>query len=137
MAVAIQPEADLSDLRHNHAAGTVVVPCHDLARYHHFSHDLTMLDVPDGTLISFQRSASVVQNLNEAVREMLDTDSEWAWFIADDHAFPRDVVVRLLEDDEDIVAPVCCRRGPPFSLVLFDREVGEDEYGRMQYHVIQ
>jgi len=141
--------------------GTIVIPCHDLARYHQFTHDMHLLDVPDGTIASYQRSLSIVQNLNEAVKAMLQEqkppvdeagnpkldefgeplpappDSQWAWFIADDHCFSRTVVVDLLRRDVDIVVPLVCRRGPPYSLVIFDDERGEDEHGRTMYHQVQ
>jgi hypothetical protein len=125
------------DARNLYEPGVVVLPCHDQARYHQFTHDMQVLDVPDGTIVSYQRSASVVQNLNEAVKEMLAGEAAWAWFIADDHAIPRDIVLNLLALDLDITVPLVCRRGPPYSLVVFDEERGEDEYGRTMYHVLQ
>ena len=123
--------------REDFPAGTVAIPCNDLARYHHFTHDLTLLDVPDGTVISMHRSASIVQNMNQIVEAMLATDSAWMWIIGDDHTFKRDTVLRLLAHDLDIVAPLCSRRGPPFSLVAFDYQQGEDELGRPLYHALQ
>src|SRR5262245_33993335 len=131
MTVALtEPTENLGDLRNDYPPGMVVVPCHDQARYHQFTHDLTMLDVPDETVISFQRGASIVQNLNTALDDLLrQPDKEWAWLIADDHSFDRDIIVRLLRHDADIIVPLVTRRGPPFSLVVFDERVGEDDYG--------
>lgn len=138
MSTIVDEPAQLEEIRRNGPPGLVIVPCHDQARYHQFTHDLTLLDVPDGSVINFQRSASVVQNLNAAVQDLMaDEALEWAWFIADDHAFRRDVVLRLLARDLDIVVPLVTRRGPPYSLVVFDEHVGEDEYGRRMYHTIQ
>lgn len=135
-AVELVPGIASTEERNRFAAGTVAVPCSDLARYHHFTHDLTILDVPDGSIISFHRSASVVQNMNEIVRGMAE-ESEWLWIIGDDHTFQRDTVLRLLARGLDVVAPLCARRGPPFSLVAFDERTGEDEHGRPLYHVLQ
>ena len=117
--------------------GIVIVPCHDLARYHHFSHDLTLLDVPDETVINFNRSASVVQNMNMGIEEMIRVDAAWAWLIGDDHVFPRDVIVKLLRHDVDIVVPLCAKRGPPFSLVCMNEELGADEQGRPLYRTME
>lgn len=135
-ATVAQPVKRVVPDRSQFGPGTVVVPCNDLARYHHFTHDLTLLDVPDGTVISLHRSASVVQNMNEAI-EALTPESEWAWIIGDDHTFERDVILRLLDRDVDIVVPLCARRGPPFALVAFDEECGTDKHGRPLYHVMQ
>lgn len=125
-----------AEQRNQYPPGSVIVPCHDLARYHQFSNDLTLLDVPDGTTIGFYRSASITQNLNVAVAGMAE-EAGWAWIVGDDHAFGRDTVMRLLAHDVDIVVPLCARRGPPFSLVAFDEEGDLDELGRRMYHTIQ
>jgi len=137
MATAVLPEPASAEARNLYPPGIVVLPCHDQARYHQFTHDMQILDVPDGTRVTYQRSASIVQNLNEGIKDMLNGDAGWAWFIADDHAIPRDLVLRLLAREVDIVVPLVCRRGPPYSLVIFDEEVGNDEYGRPMYHTIQ
>ena len=127
---AVEPVKDVNDF----PRGTVVVPTHDLARYHQFTYDLTLLDVPDGTQISFQRSASIVQNLNHAVEAFLeDTESAWCFFLGDDHTFNRDLCLRMLRHEVDIVAPLCVMRGPPFSLVQFNEQRGEDDLGRPLY----
>lgn len=137
MNTAVTPKGADATVRNAHPAGIVLVPCHDLARYHNFSHDLTLLDVPDGTEISFNRSASIVQNMNMGIETMMNGDAEWVWIIGDDHTFGRDVVMRLLDHNVDIVAPLCARRGPPFNLVVFDRIEGEDSWGRTMYHTQQ
>jgi len=117
--------------------GMVILPCHDLARYHQFTHDMLLLDVPHGTYPSVNRSCSVVQNMNMGVEQLLESDAAWAWVIGDDHAFNRDTVVRLLRHQVDVVVPLCTKRGPPFSLVLHDKTCGFDEYGRQLYNTIQ
>lgn len=118
-------------------SGAVITPCHDLARYHQFTYDLTHVDVPDGTLQLMNRSSSIVQNLNMSVEMMLDTEAQWGWIIGDDHGFKRDVVLKLLAHDVDVVVPLCTKRGPPFSLVLYDRECGRDEENRPLYNTMQ
>lgn len=118
-------------------AGAMIVPCHDLARFHQFTYDLMLLDVPDGTIPIMQRSSSIVQNMNMSVETMLKTDAAWAWIIGDDHGIQRDTVLRLLAHDVDVVVPLCTKRGPPFSLTLFDRQCGHDEDGRPLYNTMQ
>jgi hypothetical protein len=126
-----------TDLERNaYPPGVVGVPCSDMARYHLFTTSLTMLDVPDNTDIAIHSSASVVENMNTICRHMPD-HAEWLWIVGDDHTFPRNIVLKLLAHDVDIVA-LCARRTPPFSLVAFDTGGnGEvDEHGRPLYHVM-
>src|SRR5512142_2967350 len=117
--------------------GAMLVPCHDMARYHQFTYDLMLLDVPDGTVPIMNRSSSIVQNMNMSVEMMLNTPAERAWIIGDDHGFKRDIVLQLLKHDVDVVVPLCTKRGPPFSLVIYDRQCGEDEQGRPLYNTMQ
>ena len=117
--------------------GAMIVPCHDLARWHQFTYDLMLLDVPDGTIPIMNRSSSIVQNMNMSVEMMLDSDAQWAWIIGDDHGFKRDIVVQLLAHDVDVVVPLCVKRGPPFSLVIYDKECGRDDHDRPLYNTMQ
>lgn len=132
-AVEVPPQLDKADF----PPGAMIVPCHDMARYHQFTYDLMLLDVPDGTIPIMNRSSSIVQNMNMSVEMMLDSDAEWAWIVGDDHGFKRDIVLQLLAHDLDVVVPLCTKRGPPFSLVLYDGECGVDEYGRPLYNTMQ
>jgi len=137
-------EAASASARNVYPPGTVLLPCHDHARYHHFTNDMILLDVPDGTEISVNRSASIVQNLNMGIAGLPES-SDWVWIIGDDHTFARDIIMRLLthlydvpeEQQVDIVAPLCVRRGPPFSLVAFDAQVKIDEVPHPAYHSVQ
>lgn len=132
---AVMPAPASADKRNLFPPGTVGVPCTDHARYHSFTTSLVMLDVPDDTDILIRSSASIVDNMNEIVGAMQD-DSPWLWVIGDDHTFPRDIILRLLAHDVDIVVPLCARRGPPFNLVAFDQATGVDPHGRPTYHVL-
>ena len=133
LAEDLAPVPDKADF----PAGCVIVPCHDMARWHQFTYDLNHLDVPDGTLQLMNRSSSIVQNMNMSVEQMLDSEAQWAWIIGDDHGFKRDLVLKLLAHDLDVVVPLCAKRGPPFSLVVYDRECGHDEEDRPLYNTMQ
>lgn len=128
------PGAASTEERNRHGSGTVGVPCSDRPRSHLFTTSMMELDVPDGTDIAIRSSAGVVDNMNEICRHMV---GDWLFVLGDDHTFPRDTVLRLLDHEVDIVVPLCARRGPPFSLVAFDLQEGEDEHGRPMYHVLQ
>lgn len=113
-------------------AGTIGVACGELARYTAFTMSLATTEQPLGTRLSIVTSASVVDNLNEIVRDLRDED-EWLWLIGDDHCWEPETLLRLLavreEYGADIVVPLVCRRNPPWDLVLYKRQTGTDENG--------
>lgn len=113
-----------------HPPGTIVLPnAVGIVRYVQFAASMFQLEQPEGTTISIHRSASVAENTNASIREMT---GEWAWLIADDHVFPPDTLLRLLDRQVDIIVPVCCKRAPPYPLVLF-HEHGTREWGGREY----
>jgi hypothetical protein len=101
-----------------HPPGAVIVPCQDTARYHRFTASLTNLQLPEGSHVIFGIGTSIVDNLNSSIRR-LRAEDEWVWIVGDDHVFPPDTLMRLLERDADMIAPLCVRRGPPFPLVHY------------------
>ena len=113
-----------------HPPGTIVLPnAVGIVRYVQFAAAMFQLEQPEGTTISIHRSASVAENTNAAIREM---HGEWAWLIADDHVFAPDILTRLLDRQVDVVVPVCCKRTPPYPLVLY-REHGTQVWGNREY----
>jgi hypothetical protein len=116
-----------------HPAGTVAIPAGDLARYHEFSFSLAKLRKPNGTQLSMRVGLSVARNLNNIVREMT---GDWLWIMGDDHVFDENLLLKLLEHDVDVVMPVCFKRHPPFTLVLYQQsrrnDLGVIEYEPMR-----
>jgi GT2 family glycosyltransferase len=92
--------------------------------------DLFALDKPEGTLVVFPSSGSVVQNLNRALREMR---GEWAWLQSDDHRFAPDLLHRLLSHEADVVVPLCVKRSPPYRLVVGTETTVTDEHTGRRY----
>ena len=101
-----------------HGPGTIITPCQDLARYTWFQQSLVSLQTPPGSRWVPALGLSVVDNMNTALR-MLRPEDEWAWFIGDDHTFQPDIVMRLLDRNLDVVAPLCAQRRPPWPLVHY------------------
>lgn len=109
----------------------------ETARWHRFTIALNDLAKPEGSQTVFGLGSSIVENLNGGIRLMRDTD-EWLWVVGDDHTFEPDTLMRLLEVDADIVAPLCARRHPPFGLVHYERQILDTEFMRpVQYDEIQ
>lgn len=98
-----------------HAPGTVIVPSAGLTRYPEFWMSLESVVAPHGTKLISLRGADIPHQFNEGIRQMT---GEWVWFLGDDHTFDREILIRLLERQQDVVIPVVPRRDPPFVPVL-------------------
>jgi hypothetical protein len=109
--------------------GSVIVPCQETARYHRFTISLCELVEPEGTQHVFGIGTSIVDNLNSAIRQLRPQD-EWIWIIGDDHVFEPRTLIRLLERDADVIAPICTGRAPPFGLMHFAETLSNTEYRR-------
>lgn len=104
--------------------GTIGVVSGELARFSDFNACLVALRPPEGSITRWARSCNVVANLN-AVTEHLHGD--WLFVMGDDHAFPPDIIQRLLVHDVPIVAPLCLGRQAPFLPVAFTAQ-GDGTY---------
>jgi hypothetical protein len=112
-----------------HGPGLIVVPCQELARYHRFTDSLANLEKPEGSVVQFAVGMSITDNLNAAVRSM-QPEHEWVWLLGDDHVFDSDALLRLLDRNEDIIAPLVVQRFPPFGLVHFQETMGDTDFHR-------
>ncbi len=88
-----------------------------MARYAKFTLSLLRLIVPADTGMFWGRGAGIAENLNDGVTK---SKGDWIWLMGDDHEFEPQTLVRLLDRDVDIVAPVCSRRRYPFQPVAYN-----------------
>lgn len=105
-----------------HPAGTVGVVVGSLARYRALFTSIEKLRVPRGTNLIYAEGVEVARNCNTLVDEMT---GEWLWIMGDDHRFGPDILLKLLDRRLDIVAPLVCRRHPPFESVLYKSMVAD------------
>lgn len=97
--------------------GTVAIITGELTRYalfwfHAFN---VQYAIPEGTTVTGRIGSDIPEARNHLIKEMLESeDSEWIWFVDDDHTFPHDIVLRLLAHDVDVVTPLVLRRQSPF-----------------------
>ena len=99
-----------------HRGGTVGVPCGTHPRYLEFENALEALQVPSGTTSLRLPGSNVTRNC-EMISDLMA--GEWLWLLGDDHTFPADTLLKLLDHNVDVVVPICSRRGPPFLPVLY------------------
>jgi Glycosyltransferase like family 2 len=104
--------------------GTIALPTSEVGRFVLFTVSLCGTQQPPNTYLSAMCSASVTENLNQIFRQIRPED-RWVWIMGDDHVWPNDTLMRMLQTmDEypeiDVLVPLCVKRNPPWSLVLFD-----------------
>lgn len=101
--------------------GTIGIISGEIARFSDFNACLLHLERPPGSRISWARSSCIASNLNAVTRDLMASGGEWLWVLGDDHMFHREILMRLLDHDVDIVAPLVTQKVPPFSAVVFER----------------
>lgn len=105
----------------NHGPGLIGIASATMSRYSEFHECVYVLQRPQGSNITPQRSVNVARNYNRMCQIMLnDTRYQWLWILGDDHVFHSDLLMKLLSRDVDIVVPLCLRRTPPYHPVIND-----------------
>ena len=88
----------------------------DLTRYTPAMRSITQLAVPANTCEYWQSGSNVADNINTTLEATLAHEMfEWVWLMGDDHTFPENVLLSLLDRDVDVVVPLCLNRFPPFD----------------------
>lgn len=106
-------------------AGVVGVASHQLGRYREFDKCLNEVWIPPNSIRDWYLGLCVPRNYNDAIKTTLEFAKEWLWILDDDHVFPRELLLNLLERDVDIACPLYVRRCPPFKPVLHADAKGE------------
>ena len=107
----------------NHIA--IALPCYDrphMLMVQSLAQMMYFLGAHKAPTAMVSGSASIVttarNNCIEAIEnlEAKGTKVEWIFWLDDDMTFPKDVLVRLLRHDKDIVGATYCRRSPPYDV---------------------
>ena len=112
----------MREVESRHPAGTIGVLVGSLARYTALFASLERVRAPRGTKLMFIEGIEVSRACNTMVDQM---KGDWLWIMGDDHRFEPDILTKLLERNLDIVAPLVCRRQPPFETVLYRKMVAD------------
>jgi hypothetical protein len=102
----------------------------ELARFSSFTTSLigVMGTLPPGSGMVWAKGVDVSGNCNQLCRKTLAGNYGWLWVMGDDHDFPPDTVLRLLEHDVDVIVPHCLKRYPPWTPVVFSHQNDDDAY---------
>jgi len=102
-----------------HPPGTVGLAAAMLPRFWEFILSMEYVEAPHGSILSLCRGCDIAANFNRGVTTM---KGDWIWFMGDDHTFPPDTLLRLLDHEVDVVVPIapvkvapympCVMRGP-------------------------
>ena len=103
-------------------SGTIAVVAGDTGRFTNFTTSLSNVQKPPGTEINVLVGSDRIQGRNAQVEQM---KGDWLWFIDDDHEFPPNTLMRLLEHQVDVIVPLCLMRAAPFNPVDYVGMEGE------------
>lgn len=99
--------------------GLVGVICNDSARYSLFASCIDQLDLPDGWKKEWVIGGDWCSARNQLCQLVLDEGYDYLWFMDDDHAFPPQILTKLLAHQKPLVTPVCLTRVYPFNPVQY------------------
>lgn len=106
----------------SHPPGTIGIISGDLTRWAWFQQSVLGLAMPPGTTFVWVTGLWVAAAVNRVLRSM---QGEWCCILADDHILPPDMLMRLLDHEQPIVAPLCALRSPPYAPSLFHEREGQ------------
>lgn len=101
-----------------HPPGTIGVLSGDQSRWAWFAQSLLGLAMPVGTQVIWVQGLWIAAAVNKLV-EALRPEDQWLQIWADDHRFSTDTLLRLLDHQVPLVAPLCPLRRVPYHPSLF------------------
>lgn len=98
----------------------IAVPAQDLM-HTAFAQSLLGLKIPEGAVVRYGMvmNSLVYDARNALAKQALAEDCDFILWLDSDMTFEPDLLLRLLEDDKDIVAGLFFRRRPPFSPCVY------------------
>lgn len=110
-------------------SGLVGVIANDFARASLFTSCVWKLDTPDGWQKEMLIGGDWCGARNDLCKMVLDGGHSHLWFMDDDHAFPPQMLEKLLAHEKPLVTPICLTRVHPFKPVQYTEKLdGEFQY---------
>ena len=110
----------------------IAIPCMDSMPVH-FVQSLLFMDRPEDTRCVLASGSLVYDSRNELLRMAKEADADRILFVDSDMQFEPDLLTRLGEDIDngcEIVAPLCFKRKPPFTPVIYSQMYLKEEDGK-------
>ena len=112
-----------------HPAGGVCFASSEVPRFAASLKCLNRLAVPNGSLEAWYLGVLVAENLNLGLTDTLKHPlAQWAWLMGDDHLYPEDIVLKLLDRGVDVVVPLCLNRLPPIEPTIINKTLGRPKH---------
>jgi hypothetical protein len=96
------------------------VPTSEYARRADFYDHFDVIEKPAETMVSRAHGQSPARNRNLIIKQALEYDCTHIFFVDDDVILPRDILVKLLTHDKDIVTGLYLMRNFPHQPIVFD-----------------
>lgn len=105
------------------ASVVIGISASENARYSQFAECLGNLDKPPGTRVVLETGIDIGINRRQIVRDALEHDASWVFFLDDDMLFPSDHLIRLLAHNVPVVASLYLNRKPPHYACAFNQSI--------------
>lgn len=106
-----------------HGPGVLGVTGGESARYHLFTASWCGVQGPSGSGAYFGLGYDTSYNSNDCIQAMLEHPAmEWVWIMDDDHTFPPETLLKLLDYEVDLIVPLYVQRTPPYRPVIYRDE---------------
>lgn len=109
-------------------SGTVAIPTRDVGRYTFAEISRTILTLPPETYFDWEISTYLALARNKLVQRVLDSNSDWIFFVDDDQALRPDTLMRLLSYEKPIVSGLYLNRNRPFFPIAFSERAEDGTY---------
>lgn len=117
-------------------SGHVGIIANDAGRYTMFSVCLTQLRHPVNTQLLWKLTSDRIIGRNAVVKDALEAGTEWVMFLDDDHAFPGDILLRLLSHEQPVVGALYLQRQTPFTPIAYSEKNDDGTYTPLRFHEI-
>lgn len=105
-------------------SGLIGIIANDAGRFSLFSSCTLKLQKPANARLEYLIGGDWCGARNDLVRQVIEDEHDWLWFMDDDHAFAPNMLERLLAHNLPLVMPICLQRVFPFAPVQYTSHNG-------------
>ena len=109
----------------------IAVPCMDMVNAQ-FAQSLATLNKTGECAVSFVLGSLIYDSRNKLAQQALSFEADYIMWFDSDMCFQPNTLLKLLEDDKDIVSGLYFRRAMPYTPVAFSK-IAIDEKGEADF----